>query len=393
MEASGGAGVRREVAVDKRRNQSAIKILVSHNTIRYLELHYGDLIEAFVKDGHEVVALAPYDDSREKLEKRGVTCIDIRLSRRGMNPLREAASLMAIRKVVKEQAPDVIFGFSIKPVIYCGFVARLFGIVEAYSMITGLGYVFLSGGHLRKLVRQLVVVLYRIAITRNKCVFFQNAWDRDTFINYGIIEKGRTYVVPGTGIDVRSFTPDDRSVRADVFVMVARLIKEKGVHEYVEAARSLKSKYEDKRFFLVGPFDDNPSRIERDEVEKWVGEGVIEYLGEVEDVRPVLYQSDVFVLPSYYREGLPRTLLEAMALGRPVVTTDWPGCRDCVENGKNGLLVPVKDARELQKALETFIRDPGLAREMGGRGRRMVEEEYSVDRVNTLIQKRMGLGA
>jgi glycosyltransferase involved in cell wall biosynthesis len=223
-------------------------------------------------------------------------------------------------------------------------------------------------------------------------VIFQNPDNRQVFVERGIVELPRTLIVHGSGVNVEHFSPAPLSQGEPVFLLIARLLGDKGIREYVRAAALLKEKYPAVVLQLVGPDDPSPDGIPLDEVKKWHEAGVIQYLGSTKDVRPYLAQCHVYVLPSYH-EGTPRSVLEAMAMGRPVVTTDAPGCRETVQPGENGYLVPTRDAEALARAMERFILEPGLIGEMGSRSRRIAEQKYDVHKVNAVILQGMGLTA
>ncbi|MGA8262207.1 MAG: glycosyltransferase family 4 protein [Arenicellales bacterium] len=367
----------------------ATKMVVTHNTTRYLDLHYGELLSSLVGRGITVVVVAPRDDHARSLEERGIRCVDMRLSQHGMNPARELLSVFSLGRILLRERPDALFNFSIKPVIYGSMVARVARVPKVCSMITGLGYVFIEGGALKGLLRRFVVALYRLSLGGNQTVFFQNEHDRDLFVRHRIVSEAGSCVLPGTGIDTSAFSPGEPRNGDLRFVMATRLIAEKGVREYVDAARALRKEYGQVGFLLAGPVDGSPSGIDIEEIRAWHAEGVVEYAGSLQDIRPLLHASDVLVLPSYYREGLPRSLVEAMACGLAVITTDWPGCRDCVEDGINGILVPPRDSRALEDAMRRFIEKPDLARTMGERGRAAALERYSVNKVNGQIMRQL----
>ena len=389
MEMTGRMGL--ETAVHRARRETAVatKMIVTHNTTRYLELHYGELLKSLVQRGITVVVVAPLDEHARWLEESGIRCVDVSLSQHGMNPAGELRSLLALGWILLREKPDTLFNFSIKPVIYGSLVARVLRLPKVYSMITGLGYVFIEGGVPKGLLRRFVVALYRLSLRDNRTVFFQNEHDKELFERHRIVSEERTCVLPGTGIDTSGYSPGEPRNGDLRFVMATRLIVEKGVREYVEAARALRKASGRVEFLLAGPIEGSPSAIGIEEIRSWQAEGVIEYVGSLEDIRPLLHGADVLVLPSYYREGLPRSLVEAMACGLAVITTDWPGCRDCVEDGINGILVPPRDPRALEDAMRRLIEKPDLARTMGKRGRATAVERYSVDKVNGQIMQHL----
>ncbi len=360
------------------------KIVLLHNTTRYLHLHYRDLIESLLRRNCDVVCVAPADETVQVLEKMGVRCEDVKLSRGGMNPFADLRVLLSLRSILAREHPDVVFNYSIKPTIYGSLAARAVGVRHIFSMITGLGYVFTQGDKKQWLLRLLVVKLYRLALGFNEVVFFQNSDDRQVFDDNSLVDRDKTSVLAGTGINTREYTPATTHQEKPSFLMVTRLLSDKGIYEYVDAARRLKADHKEAEFRLLGPFDDNPAALSQERVSLWVQEGVIKYIGETSDVRPYLAESSVFVLPSY-REGLPRATLEAMAMAKPIITTDVPGCRETVVDQENGFLVPPRDSTALAGAMERFLKDPVLVSRMGQRSRRIVLERFDVHKVNSTI--------
>jgi glycosyltransferase involved in cell wall biosynthesis len=366
----------------------ARRIVLVHNTSRYLYMHYRQLIELLRSRGWDVVCAAPRDEAVARLESLGASWRELELSRRGMNPLSEVATFARLLGLFRRESPEVVLNFSIKPAIYGSIAARLAGCRRICSMITGLGYVFMPGGTRQRLLRAAVGWSYRLALGCNAKVFFQNPDDQRLFVEEGLVRAERTVVLPGTGIDTVEFTPPPQPAPRGRFLLVGRLLNDKGIREYVEAAQTVRASYPDAVFELLGPFDSNPAAVSRGQIEEWERSGAIDYLGEADDVRPALSRASVFVLPSY-REGLPRATVEAMAMGRPVITTDAPGCRETVVDGENGFIVPVRDAKALAGAMLRFLSDPGLVESMGRRSREIACERYDVHRVNDLIARNL----
>jgi len=362
------------------------RILLVHNTMYYLKLHYLDLIQCFMDRGWEVCCVAPWDESARYLESAGARCIEIALSRRGLNPFGELSTVLNLYRVFRKERPVLIMNFSIKPSIYGSLAARAAKAGRVCSMITGLGYVFLAEGRRQRILAAIIRFAYRRTLRNNYRVFFQNPDDRDIFNSLKLARKGQSVVVNGTGIDTSRFTPRPvPDVTSGIrFLMIARLLVDKGIREYAQAASSLKAVRQHVRCSLLGPMDDNPASIGREELTQWVGSGAIEYLGETDDVAAVIANHHVFVLPSY-GEGLPRATLEAMAMAKPVVTTDVPGCRETVRHAENGFLVSPKDEKSLMQAMERFVTDTDLVETMGEASRRIALEKFDVDAVNAII--------
>jgi len=345
----------------------------------------GELIRSLLSRGVAVSAIVPHDKAVSKLEAMGVEIFDWHVSAHGMTPLSEWRGYRQLKDILRETRPDIVFSFTIKPVIYASMAAHQVGIKRVFSMVPGRGYVFGDTSLLPKVLKSVVTPVYRRALTRNRRVFFQNTDDRDFFVKRNLVKPERAIVVDGSGVDTKQFSPGWEKAIDGTFLLVARLLKEKGIEEFVAAARLLKGKYPATHFRVMGPFSRAPTAVNPETVRAWEEEGVIEYLGETEDVRPALSECMVFVLPSYYGEGLPKTSLEALAMGKPVITTDWRGCREAVTDGKNGFLVPIRDANALAWAMERFLEDPNLAHVMGKVSRCIAEERFDVRRVNEVV--------
>lgn len=353
----------------------------------------GPLIAALLAAGHEVVCCAPGADPElcERLRAMGASYRSIELDRTGINPLRDLRALWRLKRLLEGLRPDLVFGYTIKPVIYGSLAARLAGVPAIYSMITGLGYAFIGQGTRQRALNLVVCALYRWTLAANRRVFFQNRDDLALFRRRRLLRgDDQAALVNGSGVDLARIPPQPVDVGAPTFLLIARLLWDKGIREYVEAAALVKAKHPYARFQLLGPLDSNPAAIPRAQLESWIRDGRIEYLGETADVRPFLAAATVYVLPSY-REGTPRTVLEAMATGRAVITSEAPGCRETVRHGENGFLVPVRDVDGLARAMERFILAPELAPAMGRRSREIAEEKYDVDKVNAVMMNTMGL--
>jgi glycosyltransferase involved in cell wall biosynthesis len=356
----------------------------------------GPLLRRLVAEGHTVVACAP--DASPELQRNlaalGVTYRHVPIQRAGMNPLRDVATLRALVAIYREIQPDLVLSYTIKPVIYGSLAARIANVPHVCSMVTGLGYSFGTATWKQRALNPVVRRLFRAALARNAVVFFQNPDDLALFVDQRLATARQAVLVNGSGVDLQHYATAPLP-NVPSFLLITRLLWEKGVGEYVEAARRLKARYPAASFRLLGPLDPNPAAISRAQLDAWCREGVIEYLGATSDVRPAIAAASVFVLPSAYREGTPRTLLEAMAMGRPVITTDAPGCRETVVRGENGFdngfLVPVKDSSALADAMESFLREPHRVPVMGARSREIAEEKYDVHLVNGVMVRAMGL--
>jgi glycosyltransferase involved in cell wall biosynthesis len=346
--------------------------------------------------GATVYALAAdYDDHwRAQVAALGAQPMDISLDRAGVRPVRDFLDLLKLRGTLRELRPDVQIGYFIKPVIYGSIAGMLARVPRRYAVIAGLGYVFTAGakehGWKRKLLRLLVTSLYRLGLAACHRVFFLNPDDRQQFIQMRLVPEEKTVLLQGEGVPLEHFRPAPPVLRPLRFLLIARLLREKGVAEFAEAARIVRARYPDAEFHLVGSWDANPGSLPLHQVEAWVQEGVIQWHGYAPDVRPWIERCSVYVLPSY-REGKPRSTQEAMSMARPIVTTDVPGCRDTVDEGVNGFKVPVRDVQALADALLRFIENPHLIARMGAESRRIAEERFDVHQINAVVMDVIGL--
>jgi len=354
-----------------------MKIVICLNTAWNLLNFRAGLIRALVNAGYEVVAVAPDDKYSADLKALGCRFVPLHMDNGGTNPIKDVLLLLRFLHLFINERPDVFLGYTVKPNVYGSLAARMLGI-PVINNIAGLGAAFIRGGMVMRMVRW----LYRTALRRSAKVFFQNNDDRQLFIKGGLVKAAVTALLPGSGIDLDRFTPSSMPVLGDDcakfrFLLVARMLRDKGVGEYVEAARLLRQRRPDAEFCLLGFVDvKNPAAISRAEVEAWVAEGVVNYLGESDDVRSQIAAATCIVLPSY-REGTPRSLLEAAAMARPIVTTDAVGCREVVNDGVNGYLCKVRDSADLAEKMEQMlVLSPEARMQMGKRGREKVELEF-----------------
>jgi glycosyltransferase involved in cell wall biosynthesis len=368
-----------------------LKIVIVSNYAPSLVNFRYQLLQAFVSKGHEVIAIAPKADAAvvTKLEAISVAFEALPIQSAELNPLNDWKSYRALSERFKALQPDMVFAYTIKPVIYGSIAAHRQGVKHIYSMITGLGSGFIGESLKYRLIKKVITRLYRIALKKNEKVFFQNADDLGLFVENKMVKMAQTTLVNGSGVDL-DYYQVEALPKTPRFLMLARLLKDKGICEYVEAARQVKAQYPEAQFDLAGDFSDNPSVISPQTIDEWQKEGVINYLGHLDDVRPTMATASVFVLPSY-REGTPRSVLEAMAMGRAIITTDVPGCCETVVDGVNGFLVPAKDSEALAKAMVTLLQNPALAVEMGQKSREMAENRYDVHKVNQQMLKAMSL--
>ncbi len=349
-----------------------------------------DMMKEFKKRGYKVFALGneQEDKWKTKFDELGIEYQQITVSRNGINPLQDKKTLNSVKKKLREIKPEKIFTFQAKTVIYGTMAANSLGITEVYPLIAGMGSAFLSDSFKTRLIRFVMTRLYKTSMKKCPVVFFQNHDDEQIFRDCGIIKNQKVIMIRGSGVNTDKFSrlplPNEPA-----FLCVSRLIRDKGVYEYLEACRKVKKEYPNIRCLLVGPYDTNPSALKPEEVQPFIDAG-IEYFGEQDDVRPYLEQCSVFILPSY-REGTPKTNLEAMACGRAIITTDAPGCRETVVDGQNGFLIPVRDVDAIYHKMIWFIKNPGIIEDMGRYGRLMIEELFDVQKVNKVICDAMGI--
>lgn len=369
------------------RNFSSKKILLVANTSWYLYNFRLPLARRIRDDGLQVVLVAPLDSYVPRLQAEGFEFRELtRLSRRGMNPFLELMALWELICLYWREKPSAVHHFTIKCVLYGTIAAKIAGIRSVVNAVTGLGHIFVGQRLVTKMVRPLVRWVYRKVLgARRAHVVFQNPDDLNAFVDAGLVSPEKTVIIRGSGVCLQRFVPrpgdpDSDGSRIPTVLLAARLLVEKGITEYVEAARMIKAQRE-VCFQLAGSIDDgNPSTLTAQQLETWRLEGVVDILGHVDGMESVLDQADIVVLPSY-REGTPKVLLEAAAMSKPIVATDVPGCREIVRDGENGLLVPPKDPQALAQAILKLLDDRNLARQMGATGRRIVEGEFCVNKV------------
>lgn len=367
-------------------------VLVVAGNSRSLIANRGDLIREMQSRGLNVSVAVPRSDYLPETEELGVDVHLVDMARTATNPLSDASYLLSLCRLMTQLRPEVVFSYTAKPVVYGSIAARFAKVPGRYAMITGLGHAYTTDTTKTKVVRTVMNLLYRAGIASCDRVFFQNPDDVAQFSESGIL-RDRLKVVRtnGSGVDTTRFPQRALPSGAPVFLFVGRLLTEKGIAEFVTAAASLKDRWPDARFVAVGPHDpDLPHSIDQESLAQWRSDGAVEFVGGVKDVRPWLEQCSVFVLPSY-REGAPRSVLEAMSTGRPVITTDAPGCRETVVDGVNGLLVPPRESQPLAAAMERFLTNPELAPQMAAASRSIAEEKYEVTKVNRVILEAMEL--
>jgi glycosyltransferase involved in cell wall biosynthesis len=371
-----------------------MRIAVIGVNARGLLAFRGDLLRAMAQAGHAVLATTPDSDPLVLglLDDMGVRHVVVPMERNGLDPIGDLRATVALRRLLKGFRPDVSLSYAAKPVVFGSFAARLAGVSTRSAMITGVGSVLIARDGLRQRALGLALrMLYAIALRQNDVVFFQNPDDMATFLGDGLVGSGqRKVLIDGSGVNIDTFRPAPLPPYPLVFLFIGRLIRDKGIREFMDAARIVHAADPAVRFQVVGSSDTNPTAIPPAELAAWQAEGLVEFCGETIDVRPSLAAAHVLVLPSY-GEGMPRSVLEALAMARPVITTDVPGCRDAVQDGRTGLVVPARDSRALAAAMKAFIDDPDLIRSMGHEARKVAEDRFDVRLVNHDIMTSLGI--
>lgn len=355
------------------------------------------LMRALKKEGFDIICIAPKDDYSQKFEEEGFIFIQSKfLDRKEKSLLKNLLIIQELYKIYKRFKPDLVILYTIKPIIF-GNIASKIAKIKSISVITGLGSFFVK----ENIIQRLIKILYRFSLRFSEKVFFLNRDDREFFIKNKIINPSKVVLINGEGINTNYFSPDctDKFHKKDpnknIFLLISRLLWDKGIGEFVESAKKVKSIYSNTEFWILGPVDTaNPTAIPYDTVKKWEEEGLIRYLGVTEDVRPFITQSTAVVLPSY-REGVPRSLLEAISMGKPIITTDAPGCREVIDDRKNGFLVPVRDSEALAVAMIKLLELTEEERDkMGMYGREKALKEFDerviIDRYREIIDEILG---
>jgi glycosyltransferase involved in cell wall biosynthesis len=348
-------------------------VVLAANSFWNIVIFRQGLIRALKAAGYDPLVIAsPTSTDELRMDALGVECIPVEIDRSGLNPFADYRLLREYRRILTDRRPVAFLGFTIKPNIYGSIAARFVG-VPMIANISGLGTVFLRGGPLMKLV----IPMYRFALRRAHVVFFQNPDDRELFIGKKIVRAEQARLLPGSGIDLTAYSATRLPEGPARFLLIARLLGDKGVREFVAASRALRDSLPGARFQLLGPLDDrNRTSIDRSELDGWVAEGAIEYLGATDDVRPYIEQANAVVLPSY-REGLPRSLLEGAAMARPLIATNVPGCRELVEDGVSGFLCTPRDSASVAEAMKKLAQMSAQERSaMGLAARATVEESF-----------------
>jgi glycosyltransferase involved in cell wall biosynthesis len=346
----------------------------------------GKLMNDVYKKGYEVVAIVPEEGYDDEFKKLGVRNIVLNFNKSSLSPFSSLKYLLGLKKIIKDEKPDVVFSYAMKPVIFGSIAAHRAKVKEIYSLVCGLGYVYAVDSFKTKILRLICGILYKIAFKYNKKVMFQNIDDINEFSKMKYLKKEKCELVNGSGVDLNKFKknvlPNNNS-----FIMVSRIIKEKGVREYFEAASIIKEKYPDAKFTYIGMYDKSYAR-DFLELKKYIDKGIVEYIPETNKVADYVSKHAIFVLPSYYREGIPKTLLEASAMARPIITTNTPGCRETVIDGINGYFVNPKDVNDLAEKMEKMINSTNL-QQMGNESYKICLEKFDIKIINDKMMEIM----
>ncbi|MEZ9761344.1 glycosyltransferase family 4 protein [Vibrio splendidus] len=324
-----------------------------------------------------------------EIEKCATAYVDYKVARTGLNPISDSKTLIELYRKFRKSKPEIVLAYTIKPIVWGGIASRLVGVKQFYALVTGLGYAFQPGGFVKSLLNITVKFLYRTALKGAKAVIFQNVDNMKAFIEQGIVPESKCHVVNGSGVDLSHFKKEPLP-QTPCFLLIARLLGDKGIREYAKAAKIVKQHFPNAEFHLVGPEDSSPDAIKIEEVESWQQGGYVKYHGSSVDVRLHLQQASIFVLPSYH-EGMPRTVLEAMAMGRPVLTTDVPGCRQTVVSGENGWLVEKENVEQLVERMIWYIEHKDKWEIMGDKGYKIASDKFDVHTINSELCRIMGL--
>ncbi|WP_100611537.1 glycosyltransferase family 4 protein [Confluentibacter lentus] len=349
----------------------------------------GDFIKSLIADGFEVFAAAPDFEKKiyDKLIDYGAIPIEYKLQRVGLNPFKDLASVMDLKRIITQNNIDLVFPYTVKPVIYSSIAAR-FCNVPVISLITGLGFTFTGLTFKARALQILNEFLYKLSIRSNKVIVFQNRDDYQLFLDRHIISKKQPVgFVSGSGVNLNLYTYriNNNTTKKIRFLLVARLIREKGISLFIEAATVLKKSYPEAEFHIVGDIYDTPSALKEDELTELHDQGIIIFHGHQDNVQDHLFKSDVFVLPTYYREGVPRSILEALSVGLPIITTHTPGCKETVRQNENGFLIEPQSLDALITAMEYFLINPSKIKDMGINSRKYAEEKFDVNIINATL--------
>lgn len=357
-----------------------MKIIVISPKNRTTYNFRGDLIKKIIEYGYEVIVTGPNRDHIDKIHDLGAKFIEIPMKKNGMNPFQDLKYQNALYDLFKKEQPDIVFGYTSKPVIYASIAAKRAHVPHIAAMVTGVGYAFTATTLKARIIKKIMSVLYKKAFRCADIAIFQNRDDKDQFISDKLVKSEKCRIVNGSGVNMEKFTFSDYP-QTTTFFMLARVMNSKGIREYLEACTIIKEKYPYVRCILLGACEGIQDSLKMDDLKSYIDNGIIEYYGETENVADYYKLCSVYVLPSY-REGTPRTVLEAMSMGRAIITTDAPGCRETVINEKNGFLVPIQNGKAIAEKMERFILEPELIHSMGKESYKYCKAKFDVNKIN-----------
>jgi glycosyltransferase involved in cell wall biosynthesis len=349
----------------------------------YFVSHRLHLAQAALRAGYEVGLITRVSSQRDVIESAGITVIDWNIIRRSGHPWQELKSLVDLWRGIRSFQPDIVHAVAVKPVVYAALACRFSGVKARVSALGGLGFIFSSSKKSARFLRPFIVSLFRFALGGKKSLLIlQNPDDSTLLLSAGVISKKQMRLIRGAGVDTDAFAPARNPAKNPMIILPARMLWDKGVGEFVDAARHIRAQKPNVRFVLVGtPDDQNPESVPVEQLSKWNGEGIVEWWGRMDNMPEVYNQGTVVCLPSSYGEGLPKSLLEAASCGLPIVTYDVPGCREVVQDQVNGFLVPLRDSQRMIEALMGLIDNPDVCAQMGKAGREVVLNEFSQELV------------
>lgn len=340
----------------------------------------GDLIKKIIKSGYEVIVTGPNRDNVEKIEELGARFVEIPMNKNGVNPMADLQYQKTLYELFKKEKPDVTLGYTSKPVIYGSIAAKKAGVPHIAAMVTGAGYAFTAKTKKAKIIKKIMSMLYKKAFKCADVVIFQNTDDKNQFVSEHLVKNEKCKIVNGSGVNTDKFAVAPYPEQL-TFFMLSRVMYSKGIREYLRACEIVKEKHPEVRFMLLGACENIQDSLSEDDLKPFIEKGIIEHFGETDTVADYYKQCSVYVLPSY-REGTPRTVLEAMAMGRAIITTDAPGCRETVKDGETGFLVPIKDAEAVADKMLEFIEHPELINQMGNESAEYCRQKFDVNKVN-----------
>lgn len=351
----------------------------------------GDLIKDIRKKGYEVTAIVPEKESEDYFEQLGVKLRFIELDKNSFSLFKTYDYYKELIRIMKEEKPDKVFSYTIKPVVFGSLAASKAKVKEIYSLVCGLGYLFSVNTLKVKLIRTFCGLGYKWALSKNNKVVFQNQDDIDEFTRRGYVKKEKCELVNGSGVNLEKFARNDVPTDRVSFIMVSRVLKEKGVLEYFEAAKRVKERYPEAKFTYIGAIDKNVNALGLDTLKPYIDNGDVEYIPETTTVEKYLAEASVFVLPSYYREGIPRSIIEGTAMGRPIITTDTPGCRETVTVGVNGFFVQPKNVDDLAEKMTWMIENKDKLQDMGNKSYELCLSKFTIDIINNNMMNIMNI--